>query len=96
MSKTHTGQDIYLNETFAYGNATVIEDQRSRTVKVRTKVAGKPGQWERVIELSDATGPERRSADTGTARTWSGVLPDGQAATLTAIPRKGCIPCGRR
>lgn len=95
MSRTHSDQDVYLGDAIAYSGATVVEDPSRRTLKVRTRVAGKPGQWNRVIELTATSGPQRAKADTGTARTWTGTNADGDEVTLTAIPRKDC-GCGRR
>jgi hypothetical protein len=96
VTKTHSKQDVYLGDEVAYTGATVVEGDRGHTLRVRVPRHGKPGVWDWVIHLTETTGPERRESETGTARTWVGLNDEGASITVTAIPRKGCVPCGRR
>lgn len=92
MSRTYSGQDVYLGDVLAYTNATVVDDPKGHTLRVRVRVQGKPGVWERVIELSDT---QRLPDPQRTWRSWTGINADGDSVTLTAIPRKDC-GCGGR
>lgn len=94
VSKTHSRQDVYVNGTLAYLNATVVEAKG--ILRVRAKVADRPGVFSRVIDLSDVVKLADQPADTGTARSWTGKTSDGETLEVTAIPRKGCVPCGKR